>query len=52
MTIFEDDIKKHWIRVTTKEIEKLINHQTFLVQESEKYEYVTSCMVFLGGGIV
>ena len=44
VTRFSDDIKKHWLKTTQKEIKNLINNQTFLVQDSEKGEPVTPCM--------
>ena len=37
-------MKKPWLKVTMKEIKNLINNQTFLVEYSEKYEPVTTCM--------
>ena len=44
VTKLSDDIKKPWIKATQKEINNLINNQTFLVQDREKYEPVTPCM--------
>ena len=38
------DIKKPWIKATLKEIENLINNQTFLVEDPEKDDPVTACM--------
>ena len=39
-----EDIGKPWIKATLKEINNLINNQTFLVQETEKGESVNLCM--------
>ena len=39
-----DDIKKPWLEATLKEIKNLINNQTFLVEDPEKDEPVTTCM--------
>ena len=44
MTIFSDDINKPWIKETTKEINNLINNQTFLVDDPEMGDPVTPCM--------
>ena len=44
MTILSDDIKKPWLKSTQKEIENLINNQTFLVPETDKGEPVVPCM--------
>ena len=44
VTRLSDDIKKHWLKWTQKEIKNLINNQNFLVQDSEKGEPVTPCM--------
>ena len=33
VTILSEDIKKPWLKATLKEIENLINNETFLVQE-------------------
>ena len=40
-----DNVKKYWLKETQKEIKNLINNQNFLVQETEKGEPVTPCMV-------
>ena len=39
-----DDIKKHWLKATVKEINNLINNQTFTVEYLEKYQPMTQCM--------
>ena len=39
-----DEIKKPWLKENLKEIKNLINNQTFLVGDPEKYEPVTPCM--------
>ena len=39
-----DDIKKPWLKSNQKEIENIINNQTFLVQEPDKGEPVTPYM--------
>ena len=44
VTKFSDDIKKPWIKSTQKELKNRINNQTFLVQEPETVEPVTSWM--------
>ena len=44
VTKLSDDIKKPWIMATLKEIENLINRQTFLIEYPEKDEPVTPCM--------
>ena len=44
MTRLSDDINKPWLKVTPKEIENIINNQTFLVQYLEKGEPVNPCM--------
>ena len=39
-----DNINKHWLKATLKEVQNLINNQTFLVEYPEKYEPVTPNM--------
>ena len=39
-----DDIKKLWLKENLKEIKNLINTNTFLIEDPEKDEPVTSCM--------
>ena len=44
MKKLSDDINKPWLKATLKEINNLINNQTFLVEDPEKYEPLTPCM--------
>ena len=44
VTILSYDIKKHWLKATTKEINNLMNNQIFLVKDPEKGKSVTPCM--------
>ena len=44
MTRFSNGIKKPWLKETLKDIENLINNQTFIVQEPENGEPLTPCM--------
>ena len=44
MTIISEDIKKHWLKATLKEIKNLINNHNFLVQYPEKGEPAIPCM--------
>ena len=44
MTKLSDHIKKPWLKATLKDINNLINNQTFLVENLEKDEPVTPCM--------
>ena len=44
VTRLSDDIKKPWLKETLKDIENIINNQTFLFKYLEKGEPVTSCM--------
>ena len=39
-----DNIKKTWLQATLKEINNLINNQTFLIEDTAKYQPVTPCM--------
>ena len=39
-----ENIKKPWLKVTLKEIKNLINNQTFLVEDQNEGEPVTTCM--------
>ena len=41
-----EDINTSWLNATLREIQNLINNQTFLVQDTEKGEPVTPCMDF------
>ena len=38
------DINKPWLKETQKEIKNIINNKTFIVQEPDKGEPVTTCM--------
>ena len=42
--ILSEDIKKPWLKATLKDINNLINNQTFSVQDPEKGEPVTPYM--------
>ena len=44
MTKLSDNTKKPWLKATLKEIKNLINNQTFLIEDPDKYEPVTPCM--------
>ena len=44
MKCFSDSIKKPWLKATLKEINNLINNQTFLIEDPEKDEPMTPCM--------
>ena len=44
VTTLSEDIKKHLLEATLKEIQNLINNQNLLVQDSEKCETVTPCV--------
>ena len=39
-----DNIKKPWLKATLKEINNLINNQTFLIEDQNESEPVTPCM--------
>ena len=39
-----DNIKKAWLKTTLKEIKNLINNQTFIIEDPEKYETDTPCI--------
>ena len=41
VTKLSDNIKKPWIKATLKEIENLINNQTFLIEYQNESEPVT-----------
>ena len=43
-TELSDNIKKPWLKATLKDIKNLINNQTFIIGDPEKYEPVTPCM--------
>ena len=44
VTKFSDIIKKPWLKVTLKEINNLINNQTFLIEDENEGKPVTPCM--------
>ena len=44
MTRYLKDINKPYLKSTLKDIKDLINNQTFIVQDPERYEPVTPCM--------
>ena len=44
VTKLSENIKKHWIKATLKEIKNLINNQTFLIEDQNEGEPVTPCM--------
>ena len=39
-----DNIKKPWLKATLKDINNLINNQTFLIEDQNEGEPVTPCM--------
>ena len=47
VTKLSEDIKKHWLKATLKEINNLINNKKNLVDEPEKGEPVTPCIDFI-----
>ena len=44
VTKLSDNIKKTWLKATLKEIKNLINNQTFLIEDHNEGEPVTTCM--------
>ena len=44
MKCFKENIRKPWLKATLKEIKKLINNQTFLIEYQNEVEPVTPCM--------
>ena len=42
VTKLSEDTKKPWIKATQKEIKNIINNKTFLVQDPDKGEPVTT----------
>ena len=46
MTKLSDKIKEPWLKATLKDIQNLINNQTFIIEYPEKNEPVTPCMDF------
>ena len=43
-TKLSDNIKKPWLKATLKEIKNIINNQTFLIEDQNEGEPVTTCM--------
>ena len=39
-----ENIKKPWLKATFKEIKNIINNQTFLIEDQNEGEHVTTCM--------
>ena len=44
VTRLPSDFKKYWLKATSKNIQNLINNQTFLMDDLEKGYLVTPCM--------
>ena len=44
VTKLSDDINKPWLKATLKEIKNLINNQSLLVEDPEKYGPGNPCM--------
>ena len=44
VTKLSENIKKPWLKATLKEINNLINNQTFLIEDQNEGEPVTPCM--------
>ena len=44
VTKLSDNIKKHWLKATLKEINNIINNPTFLIEDQNEGEPVTPCM--------
>ena len=44
MKKLSEKIKKPWLKATIKEINNLINNQTFLIEDQSEGEPVTPCM--------
>ena len=44
VTKLSDDQNKSWLKATMKEIKNIINNQTFLVEDPDKYEPMTPYM--------
>ena len=43
-TNLSENIKKPWLNETLKQIKNLINNQTFLIEDKNEVEPVTTCM--------
>ena len=46
VTKLSENIRKPWLKATIKEIENLINNQTFMIKDPNDGETVTPCMDF------
>ena len=46
VTRLAENIRKPWLKATLKEINNLINKQTFLIEDPKDGEPVTTCMDF------
>ena len=44
VTKLSENIRKPWIKATLKEIKNLINNQTFMIEDQNEGEPVTTCM--------
>ena len=44
MTKLSENINKPWLKATLKEIKNIINNQTFIIEDQNEGEPVTSCM--------
>ena len=44
MTKLSENIRKPWLKSTLKEINNIINNQTFLIEDQNECEPVTPCM--------
>ena len=44
VTKLSENIKKPWLKSTLKDINNLINNQTFLIEDQNEGEPVTPCM--------
>ena len=44
VTKLSENIKKPWLKATMKEIKNIINSQTFLIEDQNESEPVTTCM--------
>ena len=44
VTKLSENIRKPWLKATLKEINNLINNQTFLIEDQKEGEPVTPCM--------
>ena len=44
MTKLAENIRKPWLKATLKEINNLINNQTFIIEDPKVGEPVTTCM--------